>query len=363
MAYLSKFDQRQLRNVLSTFTTGVTVVTTRAADGKAYGVTVNSFSSVSLDPPLVLWSQATTSSSFSAFQATDSFAVNILAEDQIEVSNHFAKSQDDKFKGIAHREGINGVPVIDGAAAHLECIKVATYPGGDHVVYVGRVERISHSHRRPLAFSCGRYAVPYAHDLGPLSLQLCGAKIAHPDAIRMTIEEMRSIATKVGEHTLCLTTWGNHGPTTIYWEPSNRPVSGNFPVGLVLNVTSTAAGRAFAAFMPPGLTRAFIEEDLRLFRRAEEDPEKQRADFEREMDLTRERGLALAITAESTTRLHNVPTTAFAAPIFDESGSMVLALSMLADVERLTADSFARGPQALRAAAAGLSRKSRCVPL
>ena len=153
------FDQRQLRDVLGTFVTGVTVVTTRDADGVAHGVTVNAFSSVSLEPPLILWSQAIASRSYPAFRDSPRFAVNILAHDQIGLSQHFARSREDKFHGIAHHCGLGEVPILEGVAAHLECVQVAAYPGGDHVVYIGRVERIGRSGRAPLAFGHGEYQV------------------------------------------------------------------------------------------------------------------------------------------------------------------------------------------------------------
>ena len=92
----SAIDKRELRNVLGAFTTGVTIVTTRDDAGQAHGLTANSFSSVSLDPPLVLWSQSKAASSFAAFQGSEHFAINILADDQIAVSNQFAKSGADK---------------------------------------------------------------------------------------------------------------------------------------------------------------------------------------------------------------------------------------------------------------------------
>lgn len=357
MPYLTSFDKRQLRNVLGTFTTGVTVVTTRTSEGKAYGVTANSFTSVSLEPPLVLWSQALTSKSLDAFQSTETFAVNILADDQIEVSNHFAKSRDDKFSLVAHSDSVNGLPVIDGAAAHLECTKVATYPGGDHVVYLGRVERIGHSNRRPLAYAAGRYAVPYAHDLGPVSLQVGAARIAHPEAVRFAISSMPGIAQDVGFHSVCLAVWGNHGPTTIHWEPSSRPVSGNFPTGLVLNVTSSALGRAFAAFLPAEITQRFIEEDLRLFCGPDDDPVQQREAFDREMDATRQRGMARAMIASHASRVHNIPTIAFACPIYDGSGAMIMAMSIIASVAQLTDECEGADPQALKAACARISGK------
>ena len=143
------FDSKQLRQVLGAFPTGVTVVTTIDAAGQAYGVTANSFSSVSLDPPLVLWSQSNQSSSHAAFSGSERFVINIMADDQVQVANQFAKSGIDKFKDIATCAGLGGVPVIDGTAANLECLKVAAYPGGDHTIFIGLIERFQHVGHRP----------------------------------------------------------------------------------------------------------------------------------------------------------------------------------------------------------------------
>lgn len=162
---MSAFDSKEFRRALGAFTTGVTIVTTVDQDGKPYGVTANSFNSVSLDPPLILWSQALTSSSYEAFRDNERFVVNILAEHQIHVSNQFARSGGDKFLGIAVDKGLGGVPIIDDCSAYLECVKVAAHPGGDHVVYIGRVERIHRSSNRPLAFGDGRYVVPVVHEM------------------------------------------------------------------------------------------------------------------------------------------------------------------------------------------------------
>ena len=102
------------------------------------------------------------------------------------ISDHFAKSRDDKFSSVAFSDGLGGAPLIDGCAAHLECTKVAAYPGGDHIVFLGRVERISHrAQSKPLAFGGGRYLVAYAHDLGPESLQLGNSNLADIDAVRL----------------------------------------------------------------------------------------------------------------------------------------------------------------------------------
>ncbi|WP_025597722.1 flavin reductase family protein [Burkholderia sp. WSM2230] len=159
------FDSQSLRKTLGAFTTGVTVITTLDPQGRRFGVTANSFSSVSLDPPLVLWSQSTTSRSHLAFRDTERFVVNILAVDQIHVSDRFARSSDDKFSGIEIDEGLGGLPIIRGASAFLECRKIATYPGGDHVVYIGQVENLFRGERPPLAFRDGKYLTRLAHDL------------------------------------------------------------------------------------------------------------------------------------------------------------------------------------------------------
>ena len=151
------FDARQLRSVLGRFFTGVTVVTTVDESGRPWGVTANSFTSVSLDPPLVLWNQALSSVSHPAFAAAERFTVNILADDQVPISQRFARSDDNKFDGVAVTTGLGGVPFIDGCCAVLECRKVATHDGGDHVVFIGQVERLHSNERRPLLFGDGKY--------------------------------------------------------------------------------------------------------------------------------------------------------------------------------------------------------------
>jgi flavin reductase (DIM6/NTAB) family NADH-FMN oxidoreductase RutF len=353
---IASFETRQLRDVLGTFVTGVTVVTTRDASGVAHGVTANSFSSVSLDPPLVLWSQSLSSRSYEAFHDSDHFAVNILADDQIDVSNHFAKSRDDKFSGMAHASGVGGAPVLDGAAAHLECVKVAEYPGGDHVVYIGRVERISQSGQRPLAFGNGKYLVAYAHDLGPTALRLGTSKPADLRAIRLAVNEMPSIAATLGEHTVCLSVWGNHGPTAIHWEPSRQPVSDQLRPGLVMSITRSATGRAFAAFLPEAMTKHLVEEDLRVSTATRETIDERRAGFDVVMGLVRQRGIAHAVGA-TPSPIHQIAVNAFSAPVFDTEGQMIMALSVTSCAARLGIEWDGEVPRGLAAAASRISQK------
>ncbi len=151
-------DHRQLRNALGSFATGVAVVTARCADGRLLGVTINSFSSVSLEPPLVLFSLGNHSPSLELFTQVTHFAINILAADQTELSQRFATSGSDKFAGLAWQEGEGGAPVLPGCCAWFECENTARYPGGDHEIFLGRVLAYGQEQRSPLLFHRGRYA-------------------------------------------------------------------------------------------------------------------------------------------------------------------------------------------------------------
>ena len=151
------FEPAAFRKALGSFATGVTIVTT-CAGGERFGVTANSFSSVSLDPPLVLWSLAKTSSSLSAFSSAPGFAVHILASDQQELSNRFAKRKSDKFADLVLETGDSGNPLLTGCAARFQCRTTYQYEGGDHIIFVGKVIDFSHGDKEPLLFHAGRYA-------------------------------------------------------------------------------------------------------------------------------------------------------------------------------------------------------------
>lgn len=150
-------EQRVLRNALGSFATGVTVVTTRTADGRDIGRTANSFSSVSLDPPMILWSLAKTSSSFEDYRQADHFAVHILSADQSEVSGLFAGKKPDKFEGLGIDRGAGDIPLLTECAARFECRTTYQYEGGDHIIFVGEVTGFEHSSTPPLVFHGGQY--------------------------------------------------------------------------------------------------------------------------------------------------------------------------------------------------------------
>lgn len=150
-------DTRSLRDALGEFATGVAVVTACSRDGQPVGVTINSFASVSLDPPLVLWSLGLQSPSMAVFEACSHYAVNILAADQVELSQRFSQSQNDKFSGIETKVGAGGTPLLPGCCAWFECRNELRYPGGDHVILVGHVENFSRQEKPPLIFHGGQY--------------------------------------------------------------------------------------------------------------------------------------------------------------------------------------------------------------
>jgi len=156
---LAAFDRRGFRNALSSFPTGVTVISTLGEQGELLGLTANSFTSVSLDPPLVQFSLARRSPSLSAFERSGVFAVSILAADQGELSNRFATPSDDKWRGVEYVLGRDGgCPLIAGALASFECTTHALHDGGDHVIIVGLVLRFEKLViGEPLIFYRGSY--------------------------------------------------------------------------------------------------------------------------------------------------------------------------------------------------------------
>ena len=160
-------DLAEYRRALSCFATGVAVATTLDADDNRVGMTVSSFNSVSLDPPLVLWSIGQDAKSYEVFMQADYFAVNVLAMHQKDISAQFAKSGADKFVGLECREGIGGAPILPEYAACFECSTEHRYEGGDHSIIVGRVLRFEDRETDPLIFYRGRFlrkGGPYPDD-------------------------------------------------------------------------------------------------------------------------------------------------------------------------------------------------------
>jgi 3-hydroxy-9,10-secoandrosta-1,3,5(10)-triene-9,17-dione monooxygenase reductase component len=152
-------DSRALRNALGAFATGVTIVSTRNGEGQDVGITANSFNSVSLNPPMVLWSLSRTALSLPSFQQSPYFAVHVLAADQDDLSRRFATKGADKFQELDVKRGHGNVPLIDGCTARFQCRTAFSYDAGDHIIFVGEVLAFDAYERPPLLFHAGRYAL------------------------------------------------------------------------------------------------------------------------------------------------------------------------------------------------------------
>jgi len=152
-----EFDTAHFRVALSQFATGVTIITTRLPDGTFFGLTASSFNSVSLDPPLVLWSLAQGASSLPVFSGNSHYVINILAGDQTVLAERFAMRINNRFEGVEFDLSHTGLPILKGAAAWFECHNRSRYPEGDHVIFVGEVERCGVLPKPALVFHGGRF--------------------------------------------------------------------------------------------------------------------------------------------------------------------------------------------------------------
>lgn len=152
------FSSAQFRTALGMFATGVTIVTARTQEGELVGLTANSFNSVSLDPPLVLWSLSRAAASMPAFRAGSHYAINVLGADQQALALRFASKDVDRFADVAFEDGAGGAPILAGAAASFECFNRSRYEEGDHVIFVGEVERCTRREgASPLLYHGGKF--------------------------------------------------------------------------------------------------------------------------------------------------------------------------------------------------------------
>ncbi len=157
-ALAPNFSAAEFRTALGMFATGVTIVTARSSEGALIGLTANSFNSVSLTPPLVLWSLAQSAASMGAFSTGTHYAINILSAEQHDLARQFAAQGADRFQGVQYTLGAAGAPLLDGVVATFECFNRSRYEEGDHVIFVGEVERCAHrSGAAPLLFHGGKF--------------------------------------------------------------------------------------------------------------------------------------------------------------------------------------------------------------
>ncbi len=181
------FDSRTFRRALGNFATGVTVITAQDSQGNKVGVTANSFNSVSLEPALVLWCIDKRANSYEVFNQASHFAVNILAADQIDISNQFARPKDDKFLGMAYQEGLGKALLLDDVSAQFECKMYQQIDAGDHIILIGEVESFNDFGRAPLLYHQGAYSTVLPHpslqkkrdEMGEQSLGCQSGKLFH----------------------------------------------------------------------------------------------------------------------------------------------------------------------------------------
>ncbi len=172
------FDARDLRRAFGNFATGVTIVTTLDGDGIPCGFTANSFTSVSIDPPLLLVSIANSAWGCEIFRRSEGFAVNILAQSQRDLSNRFARAGVDKFAGVSWRAAVTGAPILEDVVAWFDCVHHEQVEAGDHVLLIGRVREYGYNTHAPLGFCRGAYV---AYGLTPAMLQL----LSTPGSLRV----------------------------------------------------------------------------------------------------------------------------------------------------------------------------------
>ncbi|MES2742907.1 MAG: flavin reductase family protein [Pseudomonadota bacterium] len=156
-AAAAQFDTAHFRQALSQFATGVTIITTRLADGSFRGLTASSFNSVSLDPPLVLWSLGTAASSLPIFTGNSHYVINVLGAEQAHLATLFARRSPDPFASVEYELSRTGQPILKGCSAWFECHNRSRYPEGDHVIFVGEVEQCAQRTQPPLIFHGGQF--------------------------------------------------------------------------------------------------------------------------------------------------------------------------------------------------------------
>lgn len=161
------FESKSLRATLGRFVTGVTVITTMDESGNQVGLTANSFNTVSLEPPLILWSLSKNAGSYEVFQRSTHFGISILAEDQVDISQRFATPAEQKFTGVDTNVVFCPVPMISNSCAWLYCTKITQIEGGDHIIYIGEVQKVASSDRPPLVFGGGKYLLAKPHHYLP----------------------------------------------------------------------------------------------------------------------------------------------------------------------------------------------------
>jgi flavin reductase (DIM6/NTAB) family NADH-FMN oxidoreductase RutF/DNA-binding IclR family transcriptional regulator len=326
--HAAPFDVRLLRTALGAFVTGVTVITTQDSDGRPHGLTANSFNTVSLEPPLVLWSQAKKAGSYEVFQKAEDFAISILAEDQTETAARFAARREDKFDGVDINHSFCCLPVIGISSAWLYCRTVSRVDGGDHTIYIGEIKKIAQTGRRPLVFGGGQYLLTQPHYSAAARLDDLPTGAWQHHVVQACGPWMRRLAEEL-DVTISAAVWGNCGPTVVGWERGATSILPSFPLGLVLPVTSSATGKIFASFLPDSVVAPFIQREFD--QRAGAQSELAVRDWEAMLTQVRANGWA----SHAATRFWNddLVVKAASVPVCDWQGQAIVAMGAVLPVD------------------------------
>ncbi|MEO8278698.1 MAG: flavin reductase, partial [Ideonella sp.] len=262
----------------------------------------------------------------------------------------------DKFGSASIRQGLGGIPLIDGCAAYLECRRVASHEAGDHMIFVGEVERMELTDLRPLAFGGGRYLIAHAHDFGVASTARDASNRSRLQAVRLATHAAVELSARLDE-TIGLSVWGNHGPTVVHWELSRQPVSVSLRVGAVLPVLRSATGLVFTAWLPRDETAEYVEAEWAAAAALELGDELLPAGLEARLAGIRREGQCIASFRASFIDRSDVAVNALSVPVFHGDGRILLALTALGSSDRLDIGAEAQVPRALRECAARLSRR------
>jgi DNA-binding IclR family transcriptional regulator len=306
---------------------------------------------VSLEPPLILWSQARQAGSYGVFQRAREFAISILAEDQFEVSSRFATRREDKFEGVEVDREFCGLPVIAGSSAWLHCRTVSQVDGGDHTIYIGEILKIARGTRRPLVFGGGQYLLAQPHHAAlPATTAIPGgARQRH--ALRLCTPWMQQVAEET-DVTICAAVWGNCGPTIVAWESGPSSMLPAFPLGLVLPVTGSASGKAFAADLPADVVAPLVERELQGA--SGRDAPASRDAWSATLAQVR----ASRLAQHPPTRFwnHDLLITAASVAVRDRDGQAIVTMTAVVDCS-LPADLLAKAIRRVQAAALNIERQ------
>jgi DNA-binding IclR family transcriptional regulator len=244
----------------------------------------------------------------------------------------FARSGLDRFEGVAWTQGLGGVPLLEGCAAYLECSTEQTFPGGDHLMFLGRVERVVSAARRPLAYGSGKYMVVHPYD-NLASKEMGSGHVATLNAIHLARPCLEDLSRET-DKTVGLGVWGNCGPTLIWWVEAKKPLDVRLRCGMVLPLLGSATGKVFAAFSSRSITQPYLDAEIEASHI--NDSSEFVNHFQVDQYLSQIRVNKIADVQNAILPgINEKGVNGYSVPVFDASGEIVLALTMMGEADSL----------------------------